>query len=195
MSWRAAVLIGIATAVCAQSGSIYNPSAKNSFLFGDNKATRVGDVLTLIISESATASSKADTKSSKAESTNTDRGKGTGLLKILNQFPEIALNTSQDSKASGSTTRTGSLTARISVTVKAVMPNGNLFVEGTRDVKANSESQKLVFSGIVRPEDVGPSNTVPSYLVADAKAELQGKGTVGDKQRKGIVTRILGWLF
>jgi flagellar L-ring protein precursor FlgH len=163
----------------------------NRGLFADRKAVKEGDVLTVLIYESTTASSRADTKTSKSDSASTKPGVGP----LLSLLPEWSVSGKTGSQASGSTTRSGTLVGKISVVVKEVLPNGNLKVEGTRTVGVNGEKEKIVLTGIVRPEDVSAENTVPSTAIAQAEIHYEGKGPVGNKQREGLLTKLLKWLF
>lgn len=166
-------------------------SAASASLFSDTKARRVGDTLTILISEIASASSQASTKSSRSE--NLKYGPGFGpLLHLIKNF---GVTGGLDSTGSGATNRTDNLNAQIAVTVTQVLPNGNLLVEGKRSVGMNAETQNITLSGIVRPQDVTYANTVLSSLVANAQIKYDGKGPVGDKQHDGIITRIFKVLF
>ena len=75
------------------------------------------------------------------------------------------------------------------------MPNGNLFIRGTRQVQVNNENQFIRVEGLVRPEDISSSNIVLSTFVAEAKIELFGQGVVSDKQQVGWLTRILDYVW
>jgi flagellar L-ring protein precursor FlgH len=163
----------------------------NRGLFADRKAVKEGDVLTVLIYESTTASSRADTKTSKSDSASTKPGVGP----LLSLLPEWSVSGKTGSQASGSTTRSGTLVGKISVVVKEVLPNGKLKVEGTRTVGVNGEKEKIVLTGIVRPEDVSAENTVPSTAIAQAEIHYEGKGPIGNKQREGLLTKLLKWLF
>ena len=174
----------------AQNDSSLWP-ANSGGLFADNKARRPGDLLTVLVSERTQAVAQASTKASKSESATF--GPGTGFL--LKQIGRFGLEGGTDSNASGQTSRNGSLTARITVVVKSVDPNGNLVVEGEREVTVNAEKQKMVFHGRVRTADIQPDNTVASEFVGDATIRYEGKGPIGDKQRAGIVSRIFRILF
>jgi flagellar L-ring protein precursor FlgH len=80
--------------------------------------------------------------------------------------------------------------------VKEVLPNGNLVLEGTRDLKLNKETQQIVISGIVRRDDVRPDNTVLSENMAMAEIRSMGTGgVIADRQRRGILTRLVDFLF
>lgn len=174
---------GSSTAVAA--------SASAASLFADNKASRVGDTLTVIIQETASAASSATTKTSKTESLNY----GPGFGPLLHLIKNFGLDSSISGNGTGSTSRSDNLSARIAVTVKQVQPNGNLVVEGQRQVGMNAETQEITLSGVIRPQDIASDNTIASPLVADAQIKYAGKGPVGDKQHDGIITRIFKALF
>lgn len=160
-------------------------------LYADRKAHKEGDVITVLIYENTTASSRADTKSSKSESASTKPGVGP----LLSLLPEWSLSGKTGSQASGSTTRSGTLVGKITVVVKEVLPNGNLRVEGVRTIGVNGEKERITLTGIIRPEDIASDNTVASTAIAQAEIIYEGKGTVGNKQREGLLTRLLKWLF
>ncbi|GIV16664.1 MAG: flagellar L-ring protein [Armatimonadota bacterium] len=183
------VLIGILIGGYVFADSLWKDG--NRSLYADRKAIKEGDVLTVLIYESTTASSRADTKTSKSDSASTKPGVGP----LLSMLPEWSLSGKTNSQASGSTTRSGTLVGKISVVVREVLPNGNLKVEGTRTVGVNGEKEKIVLTGIVRPEDVSAENTVASTAIAQAEIHYEGKGPVGSKQREGLLTKLLKWLF
>ena len=83
----------------------------------------------------------------------------------------------------------------LSVLVKESLPNGTLRIEGSRIIGINRETQKVTFSGIVRPEDIAADNSIPSNLIADVAVHYDGKGILGDTQRPGILTRMFRFLF
>ncbi len=159
--------------------------------FTDTKAHAVGDLLTVVITETAVGSSTGTTTGSKSESATFGPGFG-GILRLIKQF---GLSGNENSTATGATNRAGNLTATIAVTVKKVDPNGNLEVEGARSVGVNAEAQTVTLSGVVRPTDIGPNNTVQSPLVANAQIKYSGNGPVGEVQHDGIVRKIFRLLF
>jgi flagellar L-ring protein precursor FlgH len=173
------------------SSTAVKTSVATSSLFADNKARRVGDTLTIIIDETASASSQAATKTSKNENLNY----GPGFGPILHLIKNFGISGGISSDGSGSTNRSDKLAARIALTVKEVLPNGDLRVEGKRHVGINAETQEITLSGTVRPQDIAYDNTVSSSLVADAQIKYNGKGPVGDKQHDGIISRIFKFLF
>ncbi len=195
----ALLAIAASMAASAQADSLYPGSSTDAArndsnaasLFADNKARQVGDTLTVVITETGAASSVAATKTSKNESLNYGPGFGPLLFNIKNFGVSGGIN----SAASGTTTRTDNLSASIGVTVKQVLPNGNLLVEGRRKVGMNAETQEITLTGVVRPTDIAPNNTIASPLVADAQIKYGGRGPVGDKQHDGILSRLFKVLF
>ena len=98
---------------------------------------------------------------------------------------------------SGATSRKNSLSATITDIVRQVLPNGNLYIEGKKEVIINNERQYIIVSGIVRPEDIRPDNSVTSDQIADARIQYSGRGVLADKQRPGWLGRLLDlvWPF
>lgn len=171
-------------------GSLWEDHARSPYK--DRKAQRVGDLLTVVVLESSTGVTSASTASSKKDQTTIDAGIGPLLKNII---PNWQVGDSHNSQGTGTTTRTNRLSARLTVIVRQVLPNGNLVVEGMRLVQVNKETQRIVLTGIIRPEDIRTDNTILSENIADASIQYEGKGTVGDRQRKGLLGMILGWLF
>lgn len=168
-------------------------SAASSSLFSDVRAHNVGDVLFVTVTETTSAQSSATTKTSQDDSVSGFAG--TGLFNRLFKEFTFSANNSRAGNGAGQTSRTGSLVTQLSVTVKEILPNGTIRIEGARLVTINKETQRVVFSGIIRPEDIGTDNSIPSSLVADANIRYEGKGIVGDTQRPGILTRVFRFLF
>jgi len=101
---------------------------------------------------------------------------------------KVGVDADSGYSGSGITTRSGSMDARISVSVKEVLPNGNLLLEGTRNVTINDDSQTITISGVVRPYDISPDNTVLSIYMADAQIKYKGKGPSSSSQ--GLITKV-----
>lgn len=164
------------------------------------RASKKGDILTVVISESTTANFNASTTATKKDSNAVDKTTS-GLLSwasipLLSSILGAASSGANSSVAgAGTTANTQNFNARLSVTVKEVLPNGNLVIEGKRTLNVNKEFMHLVFSGVVRRDDVLADNTVLSQNVADAEIKSDGKGVISERQRKGILTRILDWLY
>jgi len=159
-------------------------------IFADRKASQVGDILTIIISETtSTSSTKTNTNS---KSGNQSLSAGTGIFGFL----AAATASGSDSfKANGAATDTNKVSGRVKVSVVEVKPNGNMVVEGTQSIWQNRDEHKITLRGMVRADDVTAANTVPSSLVADATLKFDGKGPLNAKQRQGILTQIFNILF
>jgi flagellar L-ring protein precursor FlgH len=163
--------------------------------YADVKARNVGDIVTINIVESAKASKNATTKTSR------NSGLEASWAGVFEQMAgnwaagsaKVDFGNQHDGK--GETTRSSFLNAYITTHVVDVMPNGNLFIRGTRQVQVNNENQFIRVEGLVRPEDISSSNIVLSTFVAEAKIELSGQGVVSDKQQVGWLTRILDYVW
>ena len=178
--------------------------------FKDLRAYKVGDLVTVNIVETAKASKKAKTKTSRDSSI--DAGitnalgwekkirhlTSLGNAKVRNDFNNATLfkaNMKNSFDGSGETSRDESMTASITARVMDVLPNGNLFIKGTREVKVNNENQIITLTGLIRPEDVSPSNTVLSSFIADARITYAGSGSVSDKQKPGWLMRAVDFVW
>ncbi len=163
-----------------------DPFSSYVSLYADHRARRVGDIVTIIITESSSASKSSATKTSKKSGTS---GALSSFFGLGGMPVKMGVDAGSDYSGSGTTTRSGSMEAKISVFVKQVLPNGVMMLEGTSRVTVNDDIQMITISGTVRPEDVRADNSVLSMHMADAKIEYAGEGPI--VQRPGIVTRIL----
>jgi flagellar L-ring protein precursor FlgH len=192
------VSTSVADPIPASPGSLW-PEDDHVFLYGDRKAFREGDTLTIRILESTQASNEAETDLSRSSSLNAGLSTFFGKKKFHQLFKlgEDLITTSSDNAhlGSGSTTRQGQVTATMTDVVRRVLPNGNLIIQGTREVVVNQEQQFMTITGIVRPQDITRDNVVLSTQVADAKIAIGGSGVVADKQRSGWGTWVFDWLW
>ncbi|UFS72799.1 flagellar basal body L-ring protein FlgH [Geomonas sp. RF6] len=182
------------------SGSIWQASSVG--LAEDLKARRRGDIITVVISEQASASKQASTGTGRDSSMSAGIPKLLGLEKTpiktwMDLANMISASTSSKFDGSGSTSRQEDLRATISAKVVDVAPNGNLLIEGTRNVKVNNEDQIIVLTGTVRSRDISSDNTVSSALIADARINYSGKGVISDRQSPGWLMNVLDkvWPF
>jgi len=171
-------------------------------LFADNKAAYLGDIITIVVNETSSAKNEASTNTSRSSSTNNNLsallGLETSILKRNdNMKGQIAASGGSTSsmKGSGDTNRGNTLKMNIAGRVVKVLENGNLLIEGHKQVTINNEEQYIVITGIVRPQDVTPDNMVDSKNVADARIVYTGAGVVADKQHPGWGTRIMDWIW
>lgn len=116
-----------------------------------------------------------------------------GVLADL--IPLLKVGGGDSFQSDGSTSRGGSLTAKITTRVVETMQNNSMRIEGRQKITINGEEQEIVITGIVRNEDVAPDNTILSTFVADAEIAFTGTGIVADKNNPGIITRLFNWLF
>ena len=167
-------------------------AARASSLYSDSRAHEVGDVLTITIAENTSAAASANTKT--AHDDTVSALGGTGLFDKIFKSLALSATNSRSGNGTGQTTRSGSLVTTLSVVVKEVLANGTMRVEGSRTVGINRETQHVVFSGLVRPEDVSAENSVASTQIAGVEVHYDGKGIVGDTQRPGILARLFKFL-
>jgi flagellar L-ring protein FlgH len=173
-----------------RADSLYDAESGFTSLFSDRKATRVGDVLHILITETAQASQNATSTTS--NTTDSKMGPGVGKLSFL---PLIGYSGQSAADSKGSTNRSGSFVGRVAVTIIGVTPSGNLLVEGSRNVTVLKDYQVIKLSGEVRPQDIAADNTVPSYKVANAMVSYTGSDPLRPNGKVGIITRMLHWLF
>lgn len=179
----------------AADGSLWSEDRPQSFLFNDFKATRVGDVVTVRIVESSKGNKNASTKTEKDSSISATISGLFGIHSDQLSRGTVGAETSETHDGSGSTSRSSQLSAVITAKVIDVLPNGNLFIDGRREVIVNNETQLLSINGIIRPEDIGSNNTILSTYIADAKITYTGTGVLADKQRVGWFVRVLDYIW
>ncbi len=185
------------------TGSIWHPEVAGNYAFVDVRARFPGDLLTVVVSEDSTgkkaATTAATADSSISASVEDFFGLPAAAAKLLptgfNPASIVKSTTSHASKGDGSTDRSGSLSANVTVTVIGVGPSGNLRVQGSKVVRVNREDEYVVVSGNVRPEDIASDNSVPSTRLADARIDYYGSGTLGDKQGVPLAHRLFDWVW
>lgn len=178
------------------SGSIYSEAVAG--YLEDTRAVRTGDVVHIVIAEKADAKGNATTELSRSSSASSGVTAFLGLVPAIQKaHPDIdpahllELASQADFKGDGQTTRAGQLSGSIAVRVKKDLPNGDLFVEGTKVVMINHEEYHLYVSGIVRPADIDDTNSVLSSSIADAQVEFTGRGDIADQNDRGWLKKIL----
>lgn len=171
------------------------PTGNSVSLYGDLRAFRVGDVLSVIIQEQNSASKNSRTATQKQNKPSIKGNATTGALKGLFPGATGSLDVSDQYNGQGSTTRSGQLTSRMTVRVMEVLPNRDLLIEGTKTLEVNEDLEVVTLSGIVRPSDISSTNSVYSYQVGNAKFVYKGTGAVSQAQRPGILTRIINWIL
>ncbi|CCO23985.1 flagellar basal body L-ring protein FlgH [Maridesulfovibrio hydrothermalis] len=187
-------------------GSLFT-STDSEYLFDDNRARRIGDIVVVTVTEK---SSGKHTSNSKAEKENTTGLDVTnfygGILGAIDPFdlkgsagtsPMIKSSMSNKFKSTGEAKNESNLSASVACRVVRILPGNVMQIEGARQVRINDETQVLVVRGLLRQRDIGPGNTVQSSYLADAHIEVYGRGVLADKQRPGWLSRVIDnvWPF
>lgn len=154
----------------------------------DHRAYKVGDLITVLIYEAATAVSSTNAKTQKST------GIGVGYSGDSNSLDE-SLSLSSDFNGGGELNRSDQVKATVSVSVVEVEEGGLLVVKGEQKISFNNESQIISVSGRVRTVDISPQNTVLSSRIADGDIKYIGDGLLSDRQKPGWITRFFNWLF
>ena len=169
----------------ASPGSLYSPSARLADLGRDLRAAALNDTLTILVSDRASALATGTTTSARKSSASAGVTSALGPLRAAGPLANLAgFSGDQSLDGQASTARETELTTTVSARVTQVLPNGNLVVEGAKDILINSERQTVTIRGIARSTDIGPANSIRSDRLADLVIRVQGKGVVGDAIRR-----------
>ncbi|HET7536588.1 MAG TPA: flagellar basal body L-ring protein FlgH [Candidatus Didemnitutus sp.] len=195
--FAAIALIALALAPLTHAQSVWPiGGAGERSMFADRKASRNGDILTIVIGESVAASntqSKSSTRESSLEDT-VNRFLWSAAASNMGthngEFPATDIQGKANYSGGGQVNNTQSLSARAAVVVTDVLPNGNLVIEGARVVTFSGETQYVVLHGIVRPDDISSANTILSSNVADARVEFIAEGAITDAQKRGWLSKL-----
>jgi flagellar L-ring protein FlgH len=178
------------------TGSIWQEGSRS--LVADFRASHVGDLVTIRIDESPNATGDADTRLNRDSSMSFGAPQMFGLSQAIQRaHPDINMGDvfnvlgSSNFQGTGSTTRSSRVQAAMAVRVKKALPNGDLFVEGTKVLMVNEEELHIYVSGVIRPEDIANDNSVNSSVIADAQIEFVGRGVLSDNQSQGWLMRLL----
>ena len=177
-------------------GSLWVPGSKQ--FFRDQRAHKVGDIVTVLVAEEANASSSAKTDATRDQ----DMSAGVRSLPFVKGQLETRgidltatgladITSAREFAGDASTDRSDSLSASIAAVVTQVLPNGLMVIQGQREVLVNYEKQVLTLSGIVRPEDISSNNTIPSSKIAEARIAYAGKGVLDEAQTPQYGVRLV----
>jgi flagellar L-ring protein FlgH len=177
-------------------GSLWQDASRS--LVADFRASRVGDLVTIRVDESPEAEGDANTKMDRESSMQMGMTHFFGLAEaIAKSNPDIDPSklldfiSQSNFNGQGETSRNSRVQGSIAARVRQQLPNGDLFLEGTKVLMVNDEELHIYVSGVIRPEDIEQDNTVASGLIADAQIEFTGRGVLTDNQRQGWLSRIL----
>jgi flagellar L-ring protein precursor FlgH len=184
--------------------SLYE-AGQSDFLFDDNRANKVGDIVLVTVSETTTGKHKENTTASKQNDTSLGISAlpSVGLIGAAGKAVDVGAGSQVTSASSSKFTSTGetkhetALTTTVAARVIRILPGKVMQVEGARQIRINAENQIIVVRGLVRQRDIDSKNTVSSSALADAKIEVYGQGMLSDKQRGGWLSRLLDnvWPF
>jgi len=175
------------------AGSIWSPNARFANLGMDLKASRVNDLVTILVTESTSAVATGNVKTARTSNAQSAIQAAYGITKPTGPWANLLkTNTATALQGQGSTDRGATVTTTVSARVVTVLPNGYLVVEGEKRVQVNSENQIVTVRGVVRPTDLDVSNSIPSDRVAQMEIQVNGKGVVNDSiHRPWFLYRLL----
>ena len=200
----AVLCICLITAPAVRAGSLWKEGVTDERgMFADKRAKRVGDILTIVVQETASVANSETLKTSKASKSGVANLADTIVQQFIGKLPGKVPKNAVDPKtlnlsSTGSNDYTGggevknsqTIATRAAVQVIDVLPNGNLVVEGLREISFSKERQFAALRGLVRSYDIQPDNTVLSSNIADARIEIIAEGTLTDAQKKGWLLRL-----
>ncbi|RPH51317.1 MAG: flagellar basal body L-ring protein FlgH [Desulfobacteraceae bacterium] len=188
-------------------GSLWSETEGVTF-FADSRARQVGDIVIVRIVEDPEAELNANTSTSRTSGVDASKLEVLGFMKNLaakNKWLGLPADPATEDlmlaslgtkfNGKGSSDRDGHVQAYVSAIVVKVFPNGNLLVNGRREIRVNNETEYITISGIIRVEDISPSNEISSAYVADARIAYSGTGPVGDKQKPGWLMGAIDYVW
>ncbi|MDN8039445.1 flagellar basal body L-ring protein FlgH [Burkholderia vietnamiensis] len=182
-----ALVVSLLGTPAAPAADLYQGSTYES-LTADRRASRPGDIVTILIYENSSASNTADT------STKTSFGVQGNVSTLYAGKNSAQVGLGDNYGGKGQIQRTGRLLAQLSANVTGVTPSGDLIVAGTQDIDVNGEKTRIRLEGRIRPIDIAANNTVLSTRLADAKIDYTGEGFITDRSRPGLIPRFFAWL-
>jgi flagellar L-ring protein precursor FlgH len=189
-----------------KDGSLWQDrSVVASSLVSDDKARSKGDIVTILVVESVNAKRTRNTTTSKSQNATAGVDDVTfpGIGHVLGAAASVngkkrdfnvGLSSKRDFTGGGTVTDSGEVRATISAQVVDVLPNDNLILMGTKEVTVSGEVQVVTLTGIARPKDITPENTINSIQLAEARVHITGSGPLDDAQRRTMVTKLLDWV-
>ncbi len=178
------------------TGSLFNPYSANNGLYTDTRAHRVGDLISVQLEESTSASKNAGTTLDRNNSMNMGEVEVAGRTAHIGRYvPTLSLNNSSNFDGSSDAQQSNSLSGQISVSVIKVLANGNLVVRGEKWLMLNNGNEYIRVTGIVRSEDVNSDNTVSSQRIANARIQYGGTGDFASTQERGWLSKFFNSAF
>lgn len=197
----AAVIFSLVFAAgdAGHAASLWNDE---SSLYTANRRFKKGDIVTIVISETTKADQtwKGERKKDlQLEATATPNGGGgpfTHLGNLIGRiFPTgVEVEYTNEYSSDNSSDRNTNVSASVAAEIVNVLPNGNLQILARKSIRVNSEEQKIELTGIVRPYDITPQNTVSSSVIADARILVNGESRFTDDHKPGILERVFSFI-
>ena len=190
-----------------KTGSLVNPD-DNYSLYTDKRASKLGDLITVKLVEKATSTKDTSVntkKEFKNETANPTIWGSNPSFKLLNKLPffrsenrdtfQNSISSVNESKGSGDSTQNNQLNAEITVTISQILPNGNFVIRGEKWLELTNGDDFLRISGIIRPDDIQPDNTVMSNKIADARITFKGRGAIQNANELGWIAKFFNSPF
>jgi flagellar L-ring protein precursor FlgH len=174
-------------------GSTWSQNALFSNLGMDLRASRVNDLVTIVVTETFSAVANGDVKTQRQSTAQSNIAQLAGITKTTGPLANLlGTNTQTQLQGTGETSRGAVLTANLSARVTHVLPNGYLVIEGTKRVQVSAENQVVTVRGVIRPVDLDVTNSISSNRIAQMEIQVSGKGVINDSiHRPNILYRIL----
>ena len=179
------------------ANSLWQPGSRS--FFKDQRATRIGDILTVVVNISDQATLNNSTTRDRTNTENLGAPQVFGLegkidkifSKNANENNLLSLNGDSKSVGDGQIARTEAITTKVAASITQILPNGNMVIKGTQDIRVNYEMREVTVEGVIRPEDISADNTIASEQIAEARISYGGQGTVSDVQQPRYGNQII----
>jgi flagellar L-ring protein FlgH len=179
----------------ATLGSLWSPAGFLDDFASDYKARNLNDTITILVSVQTTAAQSGSVATQRTFSTSSSINQVLGHTPFATN-PLLAAQSSSALKGSGATASNTTFATTLTGQVIAVLPNGALVVEAEREIYMNNQHENVVVRGMIRPGDIGNSNTVPSTALSNLEIEMKGKGIISDGVKPpNALTRAVLWLL
>ena len=176
-------------------GSLWNSGGEMNDISSDYKARKLNDTVVILVAVQTTAAQTGDVNSQRAFQTSSAITGLAGDVNTKGLNPLFNANSSTSLKGSGATDSSTTFQTSMTAQVIAVLPSGNLIVEAQRKIFMNNQHEDVTIRGVVRPNDIGPNNTVPSAALSNLEIEMKGKGIIADSTRPlNPITKAILWL-
>jgi flagellar L-ring protein precursor FlgH len=176
-------------------GSLWQSDTGSTGLIADQIARKKGDLVTILVVEDVNAKRDRSMTTSRKQSADAAiTSMGFSNWNFNGELPKVAYGSSRDYSGGGSIEDSGQVRATISAQVTETLPNGYLVLLGQKEVIVAGETQVVTLTGIARPNDILPNNTITSNKLAEARVNIFGSGPLNDAQRRTLVGRLLDWI-